>query len=122
MSTSSPPPSPTPSAIKWDATRGLDILHGGTQEILFVNDAVRVSEFEPGGMVPTHHHAGPHLLVAVTDLEIRSDVEGSGPMSGPMPGHFQSGQAQWLSGGYSHTITNTGHHTAKFVMLEFPEE
>ena len=112
------------STYKWDQTRGLEILHGGTAEILFVKDGIRVTEFElqPGGVVPTHHHAGPHLLVAVTDLDIRSDVEGTGPMSGPMPGHFMSGQVKWLPGGYSHSITNTGQAPAKFVTLEFPRE
>jgi quercetin dioxygenase-like cupin family protein len=112
------------STFQWDATRGLDILHGGTAEILFVKDGIRVTEFElqPGGVVPTHHHPGPHLLVAVTDLDIRSDVEGTGPMSGPMPGHFMSGQVKWLPGGYSHSITNTGQAPAKFVTLEFPKE
>jgi quercetin dioxygenase-like cupin family protein len=106
---------------KWDEERGLDILDGGTKEILFVNDGVRATEFElqPGGVVPMHHHAGPHLLVAVTDLDIRSDVSGTGPMSGPMPGHFKSGDSKWLPGGYSHTITNTGKNPAKFVTLEF---
>ena len=112
------------STFQWDATRGLDILRGGTAEILFVKDGIRVTEFElqPGGVVPTHHHAGPHLLVAVTDLDIRSDVEGTGPMSGPMPGHCMSGQVKWLPGGYSHSITNTGQAPAKFVTLEFPKE
>jgi quercetin dioxygenase-like cupin family protein len=112
------------STFRWDATRGLEILHGGTAEILFVQDGIRVTEFElqPGGVVPTHHHAGPHLLVALTDLDIRSDVEGTGPMSGPMPGHFMSGQVKWLPGGYSHSITNTGQAPAKFVTLEFPRE
>jgi len=59
-----------------------------------VKDGVRVSEIElqPGGMIPTHHHNGPHLLVAVTDLEVRSDVEGQGPM----PGHFKAGAVKWL--------------------------
>jgi len=106
----------------WDQDRGLNILQGGTQEILFVKDGVRVSEFElqPGGVVPLHHHSGPHLLVAVSDLDIVSDVPGSGPMSGPMPGHFHSGDSKWLPGGYSHTITNLAHHPAKFVTLEFP--
>src|SRR6266567_2145938 len=49
-----------------DEDRGLDILHGGTKEILFVKDGVRVSEIDlqPGGMIPMKHHAGPHLLVA----------------------------------------------------------
>jgi quercetin dioxygenase-like cupin family protein len=106
----------TPPA-KWDEERGLSVLHGGTQEILFVQDGVRVSliELKPGGMIPSHHHVGPHLLVAVSDLEIRSDVEGQGPM----PGHFKSGDIKWLPGGYTHTLTNVGKKPAKFVTLEF---
>jgi quercetin dioxygenase-like cupin family protein len=109
---------PSPWDIKKNEDRALEILHGGTEQILFVKDAIRVSEFElqPGGVVPLHHHIGPHLLVAVSDLDIRSDVEGQGPM----PGHFRSGDSKWLSGNYSHTITNTGLKPAKFVTLEFP--
>jgi quercetin dioxygenase-like cupin family protein len=107
----SPPP-------QWDEERGLHVLNGGTQEILFAKDGARVSEVElqPGGMIPSHHHTGPHLLVAVTDLEVRSDVEGQGPM----PGHFKAGDVKWLPGGYTHTLTNVGKQTAKFVTVEFP--
>jgi len=115
------------SPTHWDPAhpeedRGLEVLQGGTKETLFVKDGIRVSEFElqPGGMIPLHHHAGPHLLVAVTDLDLLSDVAGTGPMSGKMPGHFMSGQVKWLPGGYSHTLTNTGKTPAKFVTLEFP--
>jgi len=113
---------------KWDASknedRGLDVLQNGTKQILFVKDGIRVTEFElqPGGIVPMHHHAGPHLLVAVSDLDLRSDVKSddkNGPQ-GPMPGHFKSGDSKWLPGNYSHTITNTGAKSAKFVTLEFP--
>jgi quercetin dioxygenase-like cupin family protein len=106
----SPPP-------KWDEERGLHVFTGGTQHIMFVQDGVRVSETElqPGATVPSHHHSGPHLLVAVSDLELRSDVEGQGPM----PGHFKSGDVKWLPGGYTHTLTNTGKQEAKFVTLEF---
>ncbi len=66
------------SPPKWDEERGLQVLDRGTQEILFVKDGARVSEIElqPGGMIPSHHHNGPHLLVAITDLEVRSDVDG----------------------------------------------
>ncbi len=106
------------STAKWDEDRGMDILQGGTKQIVFVKDGVRVTEFElqPGGVVPTHHHTGPHLLVAVSDLDIRSDVEAQGPM----PRHFKSGESKWLPEGYSHSITNTGKQRAKFVTLEFP--
>ena len=106
----------------WDSAhpeedRGLNILNGGTEEVFFVKDGVRATEFElqPGGIVPMHHHKGPHLLIAVSDLEIRSDVQDQGPMVG----HFKSGDVKWLPGGYSHTITNVGHGPAKFVTLEF---
>jgi quercetin dioxygenase-like cupin family protein len=105
-------------SVQWDEERALDVLQGGTKEVLFVKDGVRATLFElqPGGAIPKHHHTGPHLLIAVSDLDVRSDVEGQGPM----PGHFKSGESKWLPGGYSHTVTNLGQRQAKFVTLEFP--
>ena len=103
---------------KWDEERGLHILTGGTQEILFAKDNARVSEFElqPGGVIPSHHHNGPHLVVAVTDIDVRSDVEGKGVTSVQL----KSGDFKWVPGGYTHTVTNMGKQTAKFVAVEFP--
>jgi quercetin dioxygenase-like cupin family protein len=91
---------------------------GGHVKVLFVRDGARVSavELEPGATVPSHHHDGLHLLVAVSDLDIRSDVDGMGPM----PGKFKSGEVKWLPGGYSHSLTNVGTQKAKFVTVEFP--
>ena len=105
------------SPAKWDEDRGLDILHGGTKEILFVRDSVRVSEIElqPGAMIPLHHHAGPHLVVALTDYELRSDVQSKPSNTFTM----KQGQTSWVPGGYSHTLMNTGHHDAKFITVEF---
>jgi quercetin dioxygenase-like cupin family protein len=102
---------------KWDEERALHVLEGGTQDIMFVKDGVRVSEvdLQPGGILPRTHHAGPHLLVAVSDLDMRSDVEGMSPM----PGHLKSGEVKWLPGGYTHTLTNVGKQEAKFIALEF---
>ncbi len=107
----SPPP-------KWDEDRGLHILNGGTQDILFVKDGVRASEFQlnPGGVVPKHHHAGPHLVVAVSDLNLRSDVEGKGPSQIQL----KAGDMAWVKGGVTHTLTNAGQQNAKFITLEFP--
>jgi quercetin dioxygenase-like cupin family protein len=102
---------------RWREDSGEKTFPGGHSKILFVKDGVRVSEvnLEPGAVVPSHHHDGPHLLVAVTDLDIRSDVEGTGPM----PGKFKSGDIKWLPGGYTHTLTNVGKNPARFVTLEF---
>jgi quercetin dioxygenase-like cupin family protein len=106
---------PTP---KWDEERGLHVLHGGTQEVLFVKDGARVSEIElqPGGMIPRHHHNGPHLVVAITDLDMRSDIEGRGPT----PSQLKSGEVKWVPGGYTHTLTNVNKQPGKFVTIEFP--
>jgi quercetin dioxygenase-like cupin family protein len=106
----SPPP-------KWDEERGLQVLQGGTKDIMFVQDGVRVSELDlqPGGVIPKHHHAGPHLVVAVTDLGLRSDVEGK-PATLRV---LKAGDIAWIEGGYTHTVTNVGQQPAKFVALEF---
>ena len=107
----------------WDAAknedRSLQILNGGTQQILFVKDAVRASEIElqPGAMIPRHHHNGPHLVIAVTDLLLRSDVEGKAPLTL----NAAVGDSRWVDGGFTHTLTNVGKQTAKFVTIEFPQ-
>jgi quercetin dioxygenase-like cupin family protein len=110
----SPPP-------KWGANgddeRGLRILNGGTQDILFVRDGVRVSDLElqPGGVAPKHHHAGPHLVVAVTDLDLRSDIEGQAPAQIQL----KAGDVAWSKGGATHTLTNIGKQNAKLITVEF---
>ena len=104
---------------KWDEERGLNVFNGGTQHILFVQDGIRVSEvdLQPGGIIPRHHHNGPHLVVAITDLELRSDVEGQGQMLAKI----KSGDLKWVAGGFTHTVANIGKQPAKFIALEFPK-
>src|ERR1700690_2254850 len=107
----------TPSP-KWDEETGTHTFPGGTEHIVFVQDGVRVTETElqPGATTPSRHYSGPHLLVAVSEIEVRTDVEGQAPM----PEHFKSGEVKWLSSGYTRTLTDTGKQAAKFVTLEFP--
>ncbi len=118
------------SPSKWDAAknedRALDILEGGTRQILFVKDAIRVSEVElqPGAVVPMEHQAGAYLLlVAVTDLNLRDDNVRNHEKTF-VPGSFTldlgSGGQTWLPSKSLHSITNTGKNPAKFVTLEFP--
>jgi quercetin dioxygenase-like cupin family protein len=101
----------------WPEEAGERTFAGGRIKILFVKDGVRVSEvnLEPGAVVPSHHHDGPHLVVAITDFDLRSDVEGMSPA----PGKFKSGDVKWLPGGYTHTLTNVGKSPARFVTVEF---
>jgi hypothetical protein len=109
------------STFQWDTTRGLDILHGGTSEILFVKDTVRVTEFElqPGGMVPIS--PAPYLLVAVSNLELlQTQPNASVSASTRIPRH--SGEVQWFPVHHHNTLTNAGHGVAKFITLEFPKE
>jgi quercetin dioxygenase-like cupin family protein len=110
------------STRQWEESRGLDILQGGTKEILWVKDAVRASEIElqPGGIVPEQHRTGPYLLVAVTDMELTTHAPLKGATPVPMPAHLKPGDIQWLPAGLTHALSNTAHTSAKFVTLEFP--
>ena len=104
-------------ASRWPEESGEKTFAGGSSKILFVKDGVRVSEvnLSPGTVVPRHYHDGPHLLVAISDLELRSDIEGKEPVQGKL----KAGEVKWLPGGYTHTLTNVGDSPARFVTLEF---
>jgi quercetin dioxygenase-like cupin family protein len=95
----------------------LHVLHGGTQEVLFVKDGVEVSEIDLqiAGVQPKHHHAKAELVIALTDLELRNDVVGGKPSNFEM----KSGEVRWITGGFDHTVTNVGEGPAKFVTLQF---
>jgi quercetin dioxygenase-like cupin family protein len=102
---------------KWGEDRGVQVLQGGTKQVLFVKDGVRVSELELqiAGVEPRHRHSGPYLVVAVTDLTFRNELEGK-PASNI---EMKSGDVKWVEGGFTHTITNVGREEAKLVVLEF---
>ena len=106
----SPPP-------KWDEERGMHILEGGTQDILFVKDGVRVTDIQlqPGASIPKHRHGGPHLVVSLTDYELRSDVVGKASKTMQQ----KAGDVSWVPGGFTHVLTNSGKQQARFITLEF---
>jgi quercetin dioxygenase-like cupin family protein len=112
------------NTAKWDATRGLDILEGGTSQILFVNDGVRATEFElqTNAVIPARSHSRPLLLIAVSDLDLYTrDPRTHGPPAvASVIRHFKSGNSTWLPLGFRRPIVNAGRHSAKFVTLEFP--
>jgi quercetin dioxygenase-like cupin family protein len=106
----------TPS--RWPEESGERAVQGGRIKILFVKDGVRASEvnLEPGAIVPSHHHDGPHLVVAVSDLDLRSDFEGGRPTSEL---RLKAGDIEWIPGGYTHTVTNTGKNAARLITFDF---
>jgi quercetin dioxygenase-like cupin family protein len=93
-------------------------LAGGTITPVFVKDGVKVSDvrLKAGGSVPSHHHAGPHLVVAVTDLSIRSEIEGQGARTSTL----KAGEVAWVPGGITHTVTNLSPGEIRMITLEFP--
>lgn len=109
------------SQAKWDADRGLNILQGGTQEILWVHDAVRASliELQLGGVLPPVLHS--HLLIAVSDVALMpsQQVHGGIPSYVPKDAQLTAGDSKWFAGD-SPSLTNVGQKTARFVTLEFP--
>lgn len=91
---------------------------GGTLTPVFTKDGVRVSDvrLKAGSSVPKHHHDGPHLVVAVTDLSLRSEGEGKTATTLTL----KSGDVAWIVGGITHTVTNVGPQEARLITLEFP--
>ena len=59
-----------------------------------------------------HAHPGPHLSVALTQLELRSDTETKAPQKVLEP----AGSVAWTPGGFSHTVTNVGKSAARWVV------
>jgi hypothetical protein len=102
---------------KQNEDRALNTFDGGSQQILFVKDAVRTSEIElqPGATVPKPPHNGPELLVALNDFDLRTS-EGKDSK----PEHFRTGESKWFEGSHWHVLANAGTTPAKFVTLEFP--
>jgi len=102
---------------KWDEDRGLHILHGGTEEILFAKDDVRVSEVElqTAGVDSGHRSARPQLLVAVSNVVLRGEFSGKGSSNLEM----KSGDVKWFARGVMHDLTNIGRQGARYVIVEF---
>ena len=98
----------------WTDQRGLQILSGGTQDILFVKDGVRASDVQlnPGGTLPKDRHSAAQLIVAVTDGDLRIAARTKGA-SMPLKG----GDFRWLEAG--HSIVNAGQQPARFISFEF---
>jgi hypothetical protein len=111
---------PTPS----EDERALKVLEGGTQQVLWVKDGVRASEFElqSKAAIPSQPKASAMVLVALDDIDLsmndprRHDAhEPTAPQL-----HLKAGESKWLATGFKRPIVNAGKNVAKFVTLEIP--
>lgn len=109
------------AASTWDDDRGLQILEGGTKEILFVKDGIRVSEVElqHEGILPLSD--GPFFVVALTDHVrlMQGRPQPNHTMSFSIMVRLDTGGVQWVAAGHQKDLLCAGP-AAKFVLLEFP--
>lgn len=68
----------------------------------------------PGSALEKHTHTTPHLVVAVSDMDLTVDTE-----TAVNPGKLAVGGVAWVPAGVTHSIRNSASNTARFVTLEF---
>jgi quercetin dioxygenase-like cupin family protein len=82
-------------------------------------DAYGVYQFtvhvEPGSSTGMHTHKADHLVVAVSDLELKNEVQGNPAETI----RLKAGEVRWVKGGITHSLTNIGKQSAWFVSFEF---
>ena len=81
------------------------------------NLEVRRTDIFPGVGLRKHSHIGPHLAIAITDLDLRS-VDAAGKSKEI---HQHAGDISWIPGGLTHTLSNVGKDPASLVTIEFKQ-
>lgn len=106
-------------STQWAEDRGLQILEGGTQDILTVKDGVRISDvsLNPGATLPRDRQASAQLLVSITDFVLSISVHSPSLVMRP-------GDVQWFDA--SQRLTNqirsnlpSSRRQARFILFEF---
>ncbi len=79
--------------------------------------AVRVSEtvINAGVTVPEHSHSVPHLLIAISNLNLQSNTAGKPPQAV----RVAAGDVAWFDAGIKHSVTNISQEPARYVTVEF---
>jgi quercetin dioxygenase-like cupin family protein len=71
----------------------------------------------PSAQLGKHTHTSPHLVVAVSDLDLTSQAESASNNIKREPGGLA-----WVPAGVTHTLTNNSAKPARFITLEFKPE
>ena len=87
-----------------------------TAQILLVSDQWRAISvlLPPGAKYPEHTHTVPHLVVAVTDFDLKQKIKGRDETAI----HGVAGDVAWVPP-VVHSLTNAGTQPARLVTLEF---
>ena len=79
---------------------------------------VSLVRMPPSSRLEKHTHTLPHLVVAVSDLDLGSQTDSATAAVKKAPGGLA-----WVPSGVTHTLVNNSSRPAQFVTLEFkPEE
>ena len=111
------PPAPTGTPSKWEDEKAVAAFKGGSREVLLTKGSARVVKIElkPGGALPKQELEGPHLFVAVSELDLRDGA----PAKTSHAVELKSGEVKWEDAGPAHKLVNKGKQAAKVVVLEF---
>ena len=71
----------------------------------------------PSTRMEKHTHTMPHLVIAVSDLDLTSQAEAASSNLKREPGGLA-----WVPSGVTHTLANNSQRPARFVTLEFNPE
>jgi quercetin dioxygenase-like cupin family protein len=71
----------------------------------------------PSAHMEKHTHTMPHMVVAVTDLDLSSQAESATASIRKSPGGLA-----WVPSGVTHSLANNSSRPAQFVILEFKPE
>jgi len=95
--------------------RGVELGAGVVTDIVLDNAALRATEvrLNPGGTLPARH-LGPHLVVAVTALDVRSELQGQSKEL-----HLKTGDVSWGQAGLTGSAVNIGSAAATLIEIEF---
>jgi len=98
--------------------RGVEVGSGVAVDTVFVKDGIRVRDItlNPGATLPAHTHQGPHLVVAVTDLDLESKPANAAATTL----HIKRGDFEWVPPSRAaHTVHNHGAKPARIITLEY---
>jgi quercetin dioxygenase-like cupin family protein len=108
---------PSPAEHGKPRQRGLSIDSGLLIDTLYDTAQVQVQEFKlnPRAHVDIPQDKWPHLLVAITDLQLRDQR----PNGRGKDLNQKAGDVAWSQGGYPHSFTNLGLKPAHWIDVEF---